>query len=97
MARALTTPKKDRVRLAKAELLMELALRAECWKRQATDQDSAMRPFAEWTPDDPLRAIAITYNLTGEDLGRILDRLGSELEARADRAGYADTWRDLSG
>lgn len=90
------TPKRERMRLAKAELLLWLAVKAADWAGQVDDRPGApTRPFAEWSPDDPFRKMAETYALTGADLGRILDRIGDELERRAERAGYAETWTDL--
>lgn len=84
----MTVRKRERVRLAKAELLLYLARAAQNWGDAVSDADDQTRPFAEWPDHDPLRKLAATYDLTGADLGRICTQLADQLEARAERAGY---------
>lgn len=86
--------KAARMRLLKAELLIELASVTLRWANDVSDADTKTIPFAEWPHDDPLRKLADTYDLTGDDLAKILNQLGDELENRADRAGYDEAWRD---
>ena len=89
----MSTPKRERKRLAKAELLMCLAVLCETWRKGCTDEDpSHYLPFAEWADDDTFVALARTYQLTGADLGKLLWQIGGELENRAIRAGYDDYW-----
>lgn len=83
-------PKRERVRLARAELLMYLASITESWKKQLRNEDPKVLPFEEWDVDDSFRVLGRTYNLTGTDLAKLCDELGGQLEARAERAGYAD-------
>ncbi len=83
-----TVTKRTRTRLAKAELWLQLATTAENWAGYCAlglDGDP---------PDDPLVRLARTYDLTAADLGRLLSRMGAELETRALRAGYDETWDD---
>lgn len=89
------TPKAERRRLAKAELLLALACTAQRWANEVTDQDGRCRPFAEWPPDDPLRTLCRTYDLRPADLGRVLTEIADEVERRAMRAGYDDHWDEV--
>lgn len=84
--------KRDRMRLAKAELLMHLAVTALSWQRQCENAAPGALPFEDWPPSDPFVALARTYGLTRHDLARLLDRIGDELEGRALRGGYDDHW-----
>lgn len=83
-------PKRERSRLAKAELLMHLAMTVEDWSKSLADANPGTRPVVEWPDNDPLVALCRTYRLTPADLSRLCHRLGDELENRAERAGYAD-------
>lgn len=88
--------KKERVRLVRAEMLMHLAMTADRWADEVTDDDQgATRPFAEWPADDPLRKLCEAYNVTAADLGAVLRDLAEQLQRRADRSGYAETLTDL--
>ena len=82
--------KRQRTRLAKAELWMDLAMTANQWKQMCGDTEPGTLPFAQWPADDPMVTLARTYDLTCADLARLWDELGDALEARAIRGGYAD-------
>lgn len=71
-----TAGKRARTRLAKAELWMVLAMAAA---RLDDYSSQAVR-------------IANTYGLSEKDLKRMLDAIGAELENRAIRAGYEESW-----
>jgi hypothetical protein len=86
------TPKRDRQRLARAELLLQLAVFADQQAKACRSERADLIPFEAWPDDDPLRVIARTYQLTGPDLAKLLDELAGQIEARAERAGYADHW-----
>jgi hypothetical protein len=86
-----TAPKSARKRLAKAELLLHLAVVAQGWANDVSDADDKTIPFAEWPADDPLKQLATTYDLTSSDLARICTQLADQLEARAERAGYGES------
>jgi len=88
-----TVPKRHRTRLAKAELLMMLADRAEDLASEVAGTADGTRPFAEWPEHDPLRQLCVTYALTPADLVRILRAIGSEIENSALRRGYDEAWR----
>lgn len=47
----ITVPKRERNRLAKAELWMHLAMAAERWSKSLVDADNG-RPVAEWPHDE---------------------------------------------
>jgi hypothetical protein len=85
------TPKRYRKRLARAELLMHLAVAVERWGQSVIDQDGG-RPFAEWPADDPLRLLVSTYDLSPADLASICHELGDRLERQAERSGYENHW-----
>lgn len=87
--------KSERMRLAKAELLLSLAMKAQEWADDVSDANSMTKPFEQWPDDDRFKQLAITYGLTGRDLGSILTKLAQQLEDRADRAGYDETWLEL--
>jgi hypothetical protein len=89
---ATQAPKRQRARLAKAELLLHLACTAERWRREVTDEEPGTLPFADWPPDDPLVELCRRYALAPADLARLLDQIGQEVESRALRAGYEEAW-----
>jgi hypothetical protein len=86
------TAKRERMRLAKAELLLHLAMTTLRWQRCLDGTEPGCLPPSEWPDDDPHILLCRTYRLTTKDLVRICDQLGAELENRAERAGYAETW-----
>lgn len=85
------TPKRERKRLAKAELWLLLAIKAQKWSSECVGADGS-RPMSEWGDDDPMVTLCRTYDLTAADLSRLLTTMGDELERRALRAGYEDAW-----
>lgn len=91
-----TTPKRERRRLAKAELLMHLALAADAWAAMVDGSDPKCRPIEEWPADDPLVTLARTYALTPKDLAGLCRQLAQEMENRSERAGYADRWEEVA-
>lgn len=86
------TPKSRRRQLAKSEFLLLLGVTVDRWRREVTDNEPGCLPFAQWPGDDPMRSLAHTYDLTPTDLAKVLSELGTEMETRAMRAGYEDTW-----
>lgn len=86
-------PKRQRTRLAKAELLILLAVHCDGVAADVEGTSGYTRPFAEWGDDDPLRDLCHRYGLGAADITRLLRGLGAELENSAMRRGYEDTWR----
>lgn len=70
------TSKTRRKRLAKAELLVQLA----CVAEHLSDYSS-----------ETMR-VAATYGLTQDDIDAVLHKIGDELENRAMRAGFDEAW-----
>lgn len=89
-----TTPKRERLRLAKSELVAHLSMTAERWASELSDREPGFRPFAEWPEDEPMVALCRTYGLTPLDLARLLTDLSLQLQARAERIGYDGRWDD---
>lgn len=86
------TSKYRRRKLARAELLVALALVAQEWQAAIGDQDDNTIPFSQWPPDDTFVALCRKYDLEPADLVRLLDDIGAGLERRAMQAGYEDHW-----
>lgn len=86
-------PKRNRTRLAKAELLMLTAVRTEQLARQVDGTDEVCKPFSEWPDDDPLREVAHRYGLGQADIARLLRGIAQEMENSSMRRGYEDAWR----
>jgi hypothetical protein len=84
--------KRQRLRLARAEVLMHLHMAAERWSSELVGRESGVLPFAEWPADDPWRVMARTYDLTAADLSRLCSEVADQMHARAGRAGYDETW-----
>lgn len=82
-----TFAKSARKRLAKAELMMHLAVTANRWK---SELQGSGRPVSEWSADDPLVTLCRTYQLAPAELAEVCDKIGDELEGRALRGGYDD-------
>lgn len=86
------TPKRQRRRLARADLIVELSMTADRWACEVDSTEPKMRPFDEWPDDDPLRTLCRVYGLAPADLAGILRDLSADLEARAERCGYIESW-----
>jgi len=89
------TGKRERTRLLRAELWMQLAVQVELWARQARDEAPGYLPFDEWERDgkpDPFHELLRTYDLTADDLARACHSLAGQLETRAMQAGYEEAW-----
>jgi hypothetical protein len=80
--------KRARARLAKTELLLFLAGKAEEWKQMLDGTDKRCLPPQQWPADDPFITLCRTYQLTPLDLAKLCHSLGGDLERRALRAGY---------
>lgn len=93
MTRA-AAPKRTRKRLARATLLIHLAMTADRWARQISDQEPGVIPFADYPEDDPFVTLCRTYQLKPADLAEVCRFLGAKLERDAVTAGYEDTWDD---
>lgn len=84
--------KRARMRLAKAELIAQLAMTTECWRSNLLHEKPDVLPPEDWAPDDPFVVLARTYDLPFADLAKLCNLLGDDLEARAIRAGYDEHW-----
>jgi hypothetical protein len=83
--------KRKRVKLARAEMWLQLAMTAQRWADEvAGTQPGAVLPFAEWPTDDPIVEVARRYGLTQVDMVRLLTDLAQSVEDRAVRAGISD-------
>lgn len=69
-------------------------MKCDQWRASLEERGGGL-PFDQWPADDPFRQLAHTYGLTPKDLARLLDRLGTSCEARAERSGYAEHWDPL--
>lgn len=85
------TRKRERTRLAKAELWMLLASTAERWANDLAG-NGPVRPFEEWGDDDPMVAVARRYQLTPADLARLMGSIADQVETRALKAGFEEHW-----
>lgn len=90
---AASVGKRERVRLAKAELLMSLAVTAERWASEIEGTAEGVIPFAQWPDDDQRKTLCHTYGLSQADLVRITRGLAQEIENSSMRRGYEDVWR----
>lgn len=87
--------KRERMRLARSELLVALAVKTLEWQYDLDGTNAArgkVLPFDQWPPDDPFRDMCARYNLAPTDLAKLLDGLGQQLEDRAERTGYEEAW-----
>lgn len=83
--------KSERLRLARAELLVQLAMSAGRWANELRGGPGA-RPFEEWPHDDALKSLCRTYRIDRTDLAKAADDLADRLERQAIRAGYDERW-----
>lgn len=88
----MSAPKRQRQRLAKAELRLKLAVAAHGWQQALLGQAFGLKPPQQWPADDPLVTLARTYDLSFAELARLCDQLGAEMEGAAIRAGYDEHW-----
>jgi len=86
-------PKRQRTRLAKAELLLLFAVRADQHAADVDGTSGKCKPFAEWGDDDPFVDLCHRYGLGQADIARLLRAIGSELENSAMRRGYEEAWK----
>jgi hypothetical protein len=90
------TPKRQRTRLAKSELWLLLAMKAQEWAddiAKSTRPDAGITPFERWGAEDVFVDLATRYGLSPADLARLLTACANELENRAERSGYGEAWR----
>lgn len=87
-------PKAERKRLAKAELLLDVAITVQRWADDLSGKNDTA-PFSEWGEDDTFVRLCRVYGLTPADLSKIAEGIADQLEGRAERAGYADAWIDV--
>jgi hypothetical protein len=85
------TPKRERSRLAKAELWMAVAC-SHAVSDPGKDIDERGRSIHDPTYLAPEGEIMLRYGLAPADIQRIMQQIGDELENRAMRAGYEDAW-----
>ncbi len=93
---AATVPKRERTRLAKAELLAKVATAVEVMAVRAAHHPNTPLHL---DPDRPSRPDLVgvvdlchRYALTPTDIGRLLHRVASELETRATNLGIEEAW-----
>lgn len=86
-------PKRERVKAARAETWLHLAVTAQRWADDITGHDG-VKPFEEWPDDDPHRVMCRTYDLTPADLVRLLADVAQSCEDRALRLGYGENGFD---
>ena len=91
MARRGPGSKFARKRLARAEMLMQLAMTADRWVSELAGTAPDVRPFEEWPNDEGFRVLARKYDLTKGDLVAIVRAVSVQAEQRAERAGYSET------
>lgn len=88
-------PKRRRVQLAKSEVWMFLATTAQRWADDVADRGGG-RPFAGWEKEgevDPFHELGRIYGLDQTDLAKLIEDQAAQLEYRAIRAGFEETWR----
>lgn len=81
-----------RKQLAKAEMLMSLALTVERWRREFIGAEPGSLPPDEWPSHDPMVKLATYYKLSWPEMAEVAIEIGEELERRALRCGYEDLW-----
>lgn len=77
------TPKRQRTRLARAELWLQLAMVAGRWEGYAIDASRQV---------DELDDIARRYGLSGPDMRRACKSIADQCERRAMSGGYEEAW-----
>lgn len=82
--------KRERTRLARAEMWLQLSMSAQRWADEVTDNSPDSKPVAEWSPDEPLLVIMRTHDLSQADLGRLLTTMAQQLENKAIASGYGE-------
>jgi hypothetical protein len=88
----LSATKRERARLARAELWMYLASVAEMHRKRLLDEDPHTLPVAQWAADDHEVQLCRLYGLRPADLAKLWNELGEALEQRAIRGGYDEHW-----
>lgn len=81
------------MRAAKAELLMQLAASCDRWRSELLAEpieEGQPRPFDTWPDTDPLKKVVVDNDLTPEDVAKLCNTLGDQMEGRAIRAGIED-------
>lgn len=88
------TPKRDRVRLARSEILAFLGITCQRWDEELRGTEPGVLPFDQWPADEPMVVLCRTYKLTPADLAHICADLGDSLIYRATNCGYDERWDD---
>jgi hypothetical protein len=80
-------PKRERTRLAKADLRVLMAVKLQQWADDLrfAGTPGGLIPFDQWDADDPFVWLAIEHELSAVDLAKLLVALADEAEARAER------------
>lgn len=86
--------KRERTRLARAEILMQLAMTAQRWADEVADRSGTTRPVAEWPADDPMVRLMRTYDLSQYDLDRLLTAIAQQIENRSLASGFDEVILD---
>lgn len=106
-----TEPKRERARLAKAELWLNLAQSAQGWADSITKADAVSKkiaaggkqerndvpPIERWPNDYPICVLMKLYDLEPKDMARLCTQIANEVENRALKAGYEDRWDGEDG
>lgn len=92
------TRKSERTRMLRAELWMEMAVKAQRWANDIMHRENPgealPRPFEEWGDDDPFHILMDKYGLKKEDLDRALTSISDQCVTRSVRLGFEDkVWR----
>lgn len=87
----MATPKAERRQLAKAELLLLMAVLAADHAKAFEGTAPGILPVDEWPATDPEVRIMRHYELTQPDMAKVWDQIAEGLESRAERAGYERT------
>jgi hypothetical protein len=87
--------KREKIRFARSELWLLLAIKAQQWAEDIDpdrlDPGRPVTPFETWPDADPFKEIATKYGLTKTDISRILVKQADMLEHRAEASGYAES------
>lgn len=84
-------PKAERRQLARAEILLLVAVLAGDHAKAFEGTAPGILPVDEWPDTDPEVSIMRRYDLTQADMAKIWDKIADGLELQAERAGYDRT------
>jgi hypothetical protein len=88
--------KRTRTRLARSELWMAIAVQTQAWANRVRSDADGYLPFDQWPTDDPFRKLCTIYDLTPEELAKLIEKIGGACETRSVNSGYGDDWEAMS-